>query len=199
LTFGLVVVATTLDQMLNLTAPRPSRLSWATISQPAPEPVAASAGIAVDVAVPTAILEARIDAPRAAIAPTRIASAPRSPDKQPLVGGSRNDARAVQAVLNRYRDAASTLDVSALRAIWPAADVTALRKQFAAVREQNLEYAACRISSSGTHATASCRGTVETGFSARKRRPHVESKRWEFRLRKVSDRWLITAVGTQQS
>ena len=111
--------------------------------------------------------------------------------------GARIDPRAIQAVLNRYRDALSTLDVTGVRAVWPSADVGALRKQFAGVRDQNVEFEACRISSVETGARASCAGVIESGFRAGDRRPRVERRRWQFELRKFGEGWRITEVQTQ--
>jgi ketosteroid isomerase-like protein len=107
---------------------------------------------------------------------------------------ARADPRAIQAVLNRYRDAISTLDFAAVRAVWPSADIEALRKEFAGVRDQNVEFEACRISSIEAGASALCAGVVESGFRPGDRRPRVERRRWEFTLRRFGARWQITEV-----
>jgi hypothetical protein len=111
--------------------------------------------------------------------------------------GRRNDTRAIQAVLNRYRDAMSVLDVGAVRTVWPTADVNALRAGFARRVEQNVEFDGCRISPQEDGATASCAGVIESGFSAGNRRPIVERTRWDFTLRKMGTQWRITTVGTR--
>jgi hypothetical protein len=107
-----------------------------------------------------------------------------------------NDVRAIQAVVHRYRDAVSILDVTAVHALWPTADVVALRKEFARRVEQNVDFEACRIASTGTDATASCAGVIESGFRAGDRRPRVERRRWQFMLRKSGERWQISDVRT---
>jgi hypothetical protein len=105
-----------------------------------------------------------------------------------------NDRRAIQAVLNRYRDALSILDVAAVRAVWPSVDVAAVRSSFARVVDQNVEFEACRISSTRVQATASCAGVLESGLNPGQRRPRSERKRWQFTLHKSGNRWRITNV-----
>jgi hypothetical protein len=107
-----------------------------------------------------------------------------------------SDRRAIQAVLNRYRDALSILDAAAVRAVWPGVDVAAVRSGFARVVEQNVEFDACRISSAGVQATASCSGVLESGLNPGQRRPRSERKVWQFTLQKSGDRWRITNVST---
>jgi hypothetical protein len=126
-----------------------------------------------------------------ASAPVASASASAPVTKNPRV---RADPRAIQAVLNRYRDAISTLDFAAVRAVWPSADIEALRKEFAGVRDQNVEFEACRISSIDAGASALCAGVVESGFRPGDRRPRVERRRWEFTLRRYGAGWQITEV-----
>ena len=109
----------------------------------------------------------------------------------------RNDQRAIQAVLNRYRDAVSTLDAAAVRAVWPTANVTVVRSEFAGLAEQNIDFESCRIASTGPRAAASCAGVVESGFRAGDRRPQSERKRWQFTLHRTGERWTILAVRTQ--
>ena len=104
------------------------------------------------------------------------------------------DAPAIQAVLNRYRDAVSMLDVTGVREVWPNAEVEALQREFARIREQNLEFEGCRISTLATTASASCAGVLETGFRAGGRRPRAERKLWRFTLRKSGEAWRITEV-----
>lgn len=140
---------------------------------------------------------APLEALRAPIAESTAAMAVTSPSAAAETTRARNDTRAIQAVLNRYRDAVSILDVTAVRAVWPSADAGVLRREFAALVEHNLEFDACRIASTGRGATASCAGVIESGFSAGNRRPRVERTRWQFTLHKSGDRWTITEVRTQ--
>jgi hypothetical protein len=106
----------------------------------------------------------------------------------------RADLNAIRRVLNGYRDAMSTLNVPALRLVWPAVDVTGVERQFADIIDQNLEFISCRIWNSGPAARAQCAGLVESGFSPGRSRPQVANLRWQFALRKVQERWIITSV-----
>jgi hypothetical protein len=107
---------------------------------------------------------------------------------------SPGDRRAIQAVLNQYRDALSVLDVAGVKGVWPSARPEIVRAGFAGLVEQNIEFERCLISPAGTLATAACAGIVESGFSAGNRRPKIARTRWEFRLQKTGSRWMITAV-----
>ena len=106
------------------------------------------------------------------------------------------DRRAIQVVLNRYRDAMSMLDVEAVRSIYPAAKPEVLETDFSSLVEQNLEFYRCRISPATRGASAACAGVIESGFEAGRRRPHVARTRWEFRLQKTGNRWTLTRVDT---
>ncbi len=146
--------------------------------------------------------ERRLVTPPAAVAKTvakaTAAETAVSPGAAARTRPVRVETRAIQAVLNRYRDAVSTLDVTAIRAVWPNADLSALRKEFTGVLEQNVEFEACRISTAEAKASASCAGVVESGFKAGDRRPRVQRRRWEFALRKSGDGWRIVEVHVQR-
>jgi hypothetical protein len=103
------------------------------------------------------------------------------------------DTKAIQRVLNRYRDAFSVLNVAWVKAVWPAADIKTLSASFNRISQQNFEFDTCRILVIETRAEATCRGTAEF-TNAGSRRPRNESRRWEFALRKVSRDWLIESV-----
>jgi hypothetical protein len=111
----------------------------------------------------------------------------------------RDDRRAIQTVLGGYRDALSTLDVHAVAAVWPTADVAALQRQFARIDDQNLEYERCGISIADATATASCTGVIESGLRAGQRRLHSARMQWRFTLEKKAKRWLIRTVSTERS
>jgi hypothetical protein len=103
---------------------------------------------------------------------------------------------AIQRVLNRYRDAHSTLDVSAVTATWPSVDTAALRRSFARLAEHNVEYESCRVSVADTRASAVCRGVTQS-VRVGERTTTQESRQWQFALDQVGDRWLITAVDSR--
>lgn len=129
--------------------------------------------------------------------PLRTAVQPVTARRSPTAAGKPinqvDDAAAIRAVVNRYRDAMSTSDVQAVQAVWPRTDVNAVRREFAR-GEQNLEFEACRVSSTGTTANVSCVGVIESGFVSGQRRPRSEQRRWEFTLRKVGTGWIIAGL-----
>jgi hypothetical protein len=103
------------------------------------------------------------------------------------------DAAAIQRVLNRYRDAYSTLDVAAVRAIWPSVDAPALRTTFDRLAEHNVEYDSCKISAADAGAVAVCNGVAQSvPMGARK--TTTERRQWRFVLSTVKNRWLIETV-----
>ena len=142
--------------------------------------------------------ETRLATPQAEVARTSVVKSTVPPVATLKDRPAPFDTRAVQTVLNRYRDAVSTLDVTAVRAVWPNADAGVLRKEFAGVLEQDIEFEACRISRVETGVTASCAGVIESGFKAGERRPHVERRRWQFTLRESGVGWHIIEVQTER-
>jgi hypothetical protein len=141
---------------------------------------------------------ARVVPPESSAAPPVTSSAP--PAREPRVANEalvRRDRLAIQGVLNRYRDAMSTLDVGGVRSVWPGVHLEAVRSGFSRLAEQNVEFESCRISSAESRATATCVGVVESGFSTGKRRPNVARTRWQFTLQKSGTRWMITAIDTE--
>jgi hypothetical protein len=109
-------------------------------------------------------------------------------------GGER---RAIGTVLSGYRDAWSTMDVQAVAAVWPNVDVGVLRRQFASVVDQNLEFDACQVSIGATIAVASCTGVIESGVNPGRRRPFSTRASWQFTLEKAGSRWQIRKVSTR--
>ncbi len=119
---------------------------------------------------------------------TKTPPGPAAHGRQPVA-----DTRAIQRVLNKYRDAFSILDVRAVRAVWPAADTRALGMAFDRLEEQNLEFDSCRISVTDLRAEASCRGSAQYTQVAGPD-PRTEPRQWQFALHKVDEKWLIDAV-----
>jgi hypothetical protein len=158
----------------------------------------ASGALSSDAIEPTVLTPVRVNAvmpfERLRSAMPQMFSPVRPRSLPPRGTAPANDRGAIQAVLNRYRDALSILDVAAVRAVWPGVDVAAVRSGFARVADQNVEFEACRISSTGVQATASCAGVLESGLNPGQRRPRSERKRWQFTLHKSGNRWQITNV-----
>jgi hypothetical protein len=106
------------------------------------------------------------------------------------------DAAAIQRVLNRYRDAYSTLDVAAVRAIWPSVDAAALRTTFNRLAEHNVEYDSCKISAADAGAVAVCSGVAQS-VPMGARTTTTEHRQWRFTLSPVENRWLIETVAAR--
>jgi hypothetical protein len=99
----------------------------------------------------------------------------------------------IQRVLNRYRDAFSTLDDQAVQIVWPSVDIRGLRSDFDRLYEHNLDFESCDIAVRGADAGAVCRGIAKS-IPFRPRTTRRENRQWRFVLRRVNDRWLIDAV-----
>ena len=102
----------------------------------------------------------------------------------------------IQRLLNRYRDAFSTLDVTAVRAIWPSVDTRALRMAFDRLAEHNLDYSGCKISMGDARAEAVCSGIAQS-LGVGERTTRTTTRRWQFVLTRSADRWLIASVDTR--
>jgi hypothetical protein len=100
---------------------------------------------------------------------------------------------AIQRVLNRYRDAFSVLDVSAVTAIWPSADRSLLAATFSRLAAQNYDYYTCRIAADGVRGEAECRGIAEYRPVGRSN-TRTDARSWQFTLIKVNEQWHIETV-----
>jgi hypothetical protein len=104
------------------------------------------------------------------------------------------DEQRVRAVLNRYRDAYGSLDVNAARAVWPGVDTRTLGRAFAQLSMQEFEFAACDISIAGERASADCAGNARYVPKVGNKNTRVESRVWQFGLRRVDQQWKIETV-----
>jgi hypothetical protein len=100
-------------------------------------------------------------------------------------------------VVDRYRDAFNSLDVSAVDAFWPGVDRQALKKTFAQLESQHLQFGRCDVQLAGARAFASCNGYAQYTKTG-SRDPRVEQKRWTFTLGEVKDGWVILGVDARQ-
>jgi hypothetical protein len=82
----------------------------------------------------------------------------------------------------------------------PGVNERAIRDQFAAVSEQNVEFDGCRISVSESRAVAVCSGTVTSTLAGPEGRANTLARSWRFVLDRKNDRWTIArvAVGASQ-
>lgn len=102
--------------------------------------------------------------------------------------------RQVVAVLQSYGRAWSRMDANAARIVMPTADVDELTRTFTALREQKLTLSGCRVSGTGSTATASCTATRRYRPRQGDHATRVERGRWQFRVVRTRQRWVIADV-----
>jgi hypothetical protein len=117
---------------------------------------------------------------RPAIAPARPATAP-----------------GIRVALDEYENAVGRLDMKAVRAVWPSADVKGLAKAFDQLREQSLKLEDCRIAPAGSTAVATCAGTLRYVPKMGNKTERVERRQWEFSLREKNESWVIERVASR--
>ncbi len=132
--------------------------------------------------------------PVGASAAARVPNAPAAPEAGSALSV---EAQRVRTVIDRYREAFTTLNVGAARAVWPGLDARKLEQAFDQLSMQQLEYGNCDIAVTGQRALADCNGNVRYVPKVGSRMPRVESRQWQFDLRRVNNQWRIVAVDTR--
>lgn len=162
-------------------------------SAPAPAPPGALVAASTAVLVP---LLAPVETPRLGndLIPTPSAPSAPAPARTAARPASRSVSAQIQRALNQYRDGFSTLDVAAVKVVWPDADEAAMRRQFSALYDQNVQFDACSISTTDQHATAFCRGSISAIAGGRNGVRRTQAREWRFTLRDARGRWLIASV-----
>jgi hypothetical protein len=96
----------------------------------------------------------------------------------------------VRSALSRYEAAYSTLNASAVRAVWPTVDANALGRAFDSLQEQRISLGNCSVFVTGQSAHAYCSGsatwTPRVGSGTR-----TEPRRWTFDLEQAGNLWEI--------
>ena len=108
--------------------------------------------------------------------------------------GRELDARAIENVLGRYRNAFNRLDAGAAVAVWPTVNEKTLARAFERLDDQDVSFESCTIEVGGVHAEAACSGTARYVPKVGSRTPRAEPRQWRFILRRASDGWLIDHV-----
>lgn len=197
-------------------APPPRRdVALASKSRPAPRPNAArvtsppSAAIwppALSVVrtassqsttpIDTIVGRTSLPPPPAPLTPApEFAEAP--PASTPEVAARVARTESARLVVDRYREAFNSLDANAVDAFWPGVDRQALKKTFAQLESQHLQFGRCDVQLAGARAFASCNGYAQYTKTG-SRDPRVELKRWTFTLGEVKDGWVILGVDARQ-
>jgi len=105
------------------------------------------------------------------------------------------DNAAIRDVLGRYRSAFNTLDARAAHQVWPTVNERTLDRAFGQLQQQNVSFDRCTIAVKGVMAEANCNGTTRFVPRVGSRSEQIESRQWNFSLRKAySGGWVIQAV-----
>ena len=124
-------------------------------------------------------------APAASPAPTTAARAP----------AADVDNSAIRDTLGRYRSAFNALDAKAAHQVWPTVNERTLDRAFGQLQQQNVSFDRCTIAVKGVMAEANCNGTTRFVPRVGNRSEQIESRQWNFSLRKAySGGWLIQEV-----
>jgi hypothetical protein len=109
-----------------------------------------------------------------------------------------SDERLVGYVLQRYRQAYESLDVSAAQTVWPTVDARALGAAFRQLAGQRVTFDSCgvQVSGSGFQATARCTGQAEFVPKVGGRRAYTAAGEWVFDLQKENAAWRIINANT---
>lgn len=104
-----------------------------------------------------------------------------------------SDERLVGYVLQQYREAYESLDVTAAQTVWPTVDARALGAAFRQLAGQRVTFDSCgvSVSGSGSQATARCTGQAEYVPKVGSRRAYTASGEWVFDLQKENTAWRI--------
>jgi hypothetical protein len=99
--------------------------------------------------------------------------------------------RQIRQVLEKYRAAYEKLDARSAQQVWPGVNGEALARAFDSLASQSVTFNACRIEVLGTTAKALCSGSARYVPRIGSREPRVESRSWDFRLRRIGPDWRI--------
>ena len=109
-----------------------------------------------------------------------------------------DDNALVRQVLQRYRTAYEGLDAQSAQAVWPAVNQAALARAFEGLESQSLTFDACDVRLRGEAANVTCRGSARYVPKVGSRDPRVESRVWNFALRKTGSDWKIDSVRAER-
>lgn len=157
-------------------------------------PVVATVGSPLNAPpVPPAVSE-----PVPNVAPAASATpAPSAPPTR-LVPPPPDDETLVKQTLQRYRLAYEELDARLAQSVWPAVNQDALARAFDGLESQSLTFDACNVTVQGDAAAATCRGSARYVPKVGSREPRVESRTWNFTLRKDRTAWTIESARAER-
>jgi hypothetical protein len=179
--------------------PEPS----APVSAPPPMPMTMAVPTPIVTPAPTLPTSTPVATPTPSPTPTstptspstpRAASASDMPGGPPAPTGREVETAAIKSVLDRYRQAFDTLSVAPVEAYWPSINAKGLARAFGQLDAQTVTFDSCDFDINREQAAATCSGRAKFTTKVGSRTPHVESRRWTFRLARMSDRWVILSV-----
>ena len=178
-------------------APRPAPASVQPAqSQPAPVQSASTPAVELQQApVPPRTVQMLPPRPLSDSVNASNVVTPTTPAAVPAVLVSNIDERArVDQTLQLYRRAYNRLDARQAQAVYPAVNASALAHAFESLESQMLSFDSCDFDVQGQVAAVTCHGTSEyvPKFGSHVRR--VESRVWNFTLRKDGSDWKIEAA-----
>ena len=190
--------AVTRPTPVRVTSPPPSAPIWPPAFSMAR---AASSGptTPIDTLAPRTSVSLPVSPPptRAPVPEAALSSPEAPPASTPAVAARAARTESARSVVDRYRDAFNALDANAFDSFWPGVDHQALKKTFAQVESQHLQFGRCEVQLAGARAFASCDGYAQYTKTG-SRDPRVELKRWTFTLGEVKDGWVILGVDARQ-
>ena len=165
--------------------PEPS----APVPAPPPAPMPMVVRTPTVTSAPTLPISTPTSTPASTPTPT-----PNLPAAPPASTGREVETAAIKSVLDRYRQAFDTLSVAPVEAYWPSINAKGLTRAFGQLDSQTVTFDSCDLDVNREQATATCIGRAKFTTKVGSRTPHVESRRWAFRLARMSDRWVILSV-----
>jgi hypothetical protein len=126
--------------------------------------------------------------------PVAMASAPAAASVVPAV----DDENLVKSALQRYRRAYERLDARSAQAVWPAVNQAALARAFDGLASQTITFDNCDVQVRGSAASATCRGSARYVPKVGSREPRVESRVWNFALKKDAGEWKIDSARAER-
>lgn len=151
--------------------------------------------------LPIDTLGGRTSVPPPAEPPTPVpefAPASSGPPVTPEAAARAARATSARLVVDRYRDAFNALDATAVDAFWPGVDRRALKRSFADLESQHLQFGRCDVQLAGARAFASCSGYAEYKRKNGSPEARFEMRHWTFTLGEVKDGWVILGVDVRQ-
>jgi hypothetical protein len=166
--------------------------------------------------LPPAFVQRELDLPPAAAVEAPALLPPPAPQRMPAlpaplaatatatsgaleaVPGVVDETSQVRAVLQKYQAAYERLDAEMVHAVWPGVNEVALARAFEGLESQALVFKACDVQLRGATASVVCTGSTRYVPKIGSREPRIESRAWNFTLRKRANDWEIETARAER-